>query len=97
MISTSVMSEYNHFGTCFYTVSLLKKTYDPYMVRIFTYGWLIFMVIVGKYSIHGSYGNKPGKSLASEGQLSNTNPKPRVARNAMAAGIARGAGSFLHK
>ena len=26
------------------------------MVRTFTYIWLIFIVIVGKYSIHGSYG-----------------------------------------
>ena len=27
------------------------------MYGIFTYIWLIFMVNVGKYTIHGSYGN----------------------------------------
>ena len=26
------------------------------MYDIFTYSWLIFMVNVGKYTIHGSYG-----------------------------------------
>ena len=29
---------------------------DPCMVYLYTYIWLMFMVNVGKYSIHGSYG-----------------------------------------
>ena len=29
----------------------------PSMYDIFTYIWLMFMVNVGKYSIHGCYGN----------------------------------------
>ena len=33
----------------------------PSMHGIFTYIWLIFMVNVGKYTIHGSYGNENGK------------------------------------
>ena len=35
----------------------LTKSYPiPSMYGIFTYIWLIFMVNVGKYTIHGSYG-----------------------------------------
>ena len=30
--------------------------YSPTLGCIFTYIWLIFMVNVGKYTIHGSYG-----------------------------------------
>ena len=31
-------------------------SHTPSMYSIFTYIWLIFMVNVGKYTIHGSYG-----------------------------------------
>ena len=36
-----------------------EKRFNPIgsMYGIFTYIWLIFMVNVGKYTIHGSYGN----------------------------------------
>ena len=30
---------------------------DPCMVYIYLHEWLIFMVNVGKYTIHGYYGN----------------------------------------
>ena len=34
------------------------------MYGIFIYIWLIFMVNVGKYTIHGSYGNQPFPQLS---------------------------------
>ena len=34
------------------------------MYGIFTYIWLIFMVNVGKYAIHGSYGMEISFSMA---------------------------------
>ena len=36
---------------------MFVQSHRIHRIGIFTYIWLIFMVNVGKYTIHGSYGN----------------------------------------
>jgi len=40
----------------FFVVSFQKNGGKKYMYGIYTYIWLIYMVNVGKYTIHGYYG-----------------------------------------
>ena len=50
-----------YFDLCRNQVGLFLSLPIPSMYGIFTYIWLIFMVNVGKYSIHGWYGLLRGK------------------------------------
>ena len=53
---SSSLQFFPQFSPWFFFVPFPNPT--PSMYDIFTHIWLIFMVNVGKYTIHGSYGNE---------------------------------------
>ena len=50
------------FHLCKFRTTLTKEIYPSHRIHgtgIFTYIWFIFMVNVGKFTIHGSFGHEP--------------------------------------
>ena len=56
MTFSMVVGDLQRFGKTKVTLNYLASIPIGSMHGIFTYNWLMFMVNVGKYAIHGSYG-----------------------------------------